>query len=69
MTANHNMEEAYITKGFHKWKKAPETFVDHQQSKVYRATLTYESMVPQCGDVLEIMVNDLNNKCLAEKST
>ena len=60
------MEEVYITKGFNNWKKAFEAFVDHQQSKAHRAAITYESAVPQCGDVLE-MVNDLNNKRLAER--
>ena len=54
------MEEAYITKRFNNWKKAP--FVDHQQSKAHRVVITYESVVPQYGDVLEITVNDLNNK-------
>ena len=67
LTAEHNMEEAYITKGFNNWKKALEAFVDHQQSKAHRAATTYESVVPQCGDVLEITVNDLNNKRLAER--
>ena len=67
MTAEHNMEEAYITKGFNNWKKALEAFVDHQQFKAHRAAITYESVVPQCGDVLEIMVNDLNNKRLATR--
>ena len=61
------MEEAYITKGFNNWKKAPEGFVDHQQSKANRAAITYKSVVPQCGDVLEMMVNDLNNNRLAER--
>ena len=69
LTAEHNMEEAYITKGFNNWKKALEAFVDHQQSKAHRAAITYESVVSQCGDVLEMTVNDLNNKRLAEKST
>ena len=56
------MEEAYITKRFNNWKKAPEAFVDNQQSKAHRVVITYESVVPQYGDVLEITVNDLNNK-------
>ena len=51
LTAEHNMVEAYITKGFNNWKKALEAFVDHQQSKARRAAITYESAVPQCGDV------------------
>ena len=61
------MEEAYITKGFNNWKKAPEAFVDHQQSKAHGAAITYESVVPHCGQVLEMTVNDLNNKHLAER--
>ena len=67
LTAEHNMEEAYITKGFNNWKKALEAFVDHQQSKAHRAAITYESVVRQCGDVLEMTVSDLNNKLLAER--
>ena len=43
LTAEHNMKEAYITKGFNNWKKALEAFADHQQSKVHRAAITYES--------------------------
>ena len=46
LTAEHNMEEAYITKGFNNWKKALEAFVDHQQSKAHRAAITYESVLP-----------------------
>ena len=61
------MEEAYITKGFNNWKKALEAFFDNQHSNAHRAAITYESVVPQCGDVLEMAVNDLDNKCLAEK--
>ena len=67
LTAEHNMEEAYITKGFNNWKKALEAFVDHQQSKAHRAAITYESVVPQCGNVLVMTVNDLSNKRLAER--
>ena len=61
------MEKAYITKGFNNWKKALEAFIDHQQSKAHKAAITYESIVPQCGNVLEMTVSDLNNKRLAER--
>ena len=54
-------------KVFNNWKKALEVFVDHQQSKAHRAAITYESVVPQCGDILEMMVNDLNIMCLAKR--
>ena len=63
LTSEHNMEEAYITKGFNNWKKALEAFVDHQQSKAHRAAITYESAVPQ----LEMKVNGLNYNCLTER--
>ena len=42
-------------------------FVDHQQSKAHRTVITYESVVPQCGEILEMMINDLSNKRLAER--
>ena len=61
------MQEAFITKGLNDWKKALEAFVDHQQSKVHRAAITYESVVLQYGDVLVMTVNDLSNKRLAER--
>ena len=67
MTARHNTEEAYITKEFNNWKTALEAFVNHQKSKVHRAATTYESIVLQCGDVLEMTVIDLNNKRLAQR--
>ena len=67
LTAEPIMEEAYITKGFNNCKKILETFVYHQQSKAHRAAIAYESVVTQCGDVLEMTVNELNNKCLAER--
>ena len=61
------MEEAYIKKGFNNWKKALEAFVDQQQSKAQRVAITHESVVLKCGDVLEMTVNDLKNKRLAER--
>ena len=67
LTAEHNMEETYITKGFNNWKKAFEAFLDDQQSKAHRDAITYESVVPQCGDVWEMTVNNLNNKGLAKR--
>ena len=39
LTAEHIMEEAYITKGFNNCKKILETFVYHQQSKAHRAAI------------------------------
>ena len=61
------MEEAYITKRLNNWKKAVEAFFDLQESKAHRAAIAYESAVPQCGDVLEMRVNDLKNKGLTKR--
>ena len=44
MTAEHNMEEAYIS--LYNWAKALEAFVDHQQPKAHRSAITYQSVVP-----------------------
>lgn len=66
LTAEHNLEDAYIKNGFRNWKKAPKTFTDHNQTKAHRAALTYESVVPKCGDVLEVTINEMNKKRLAE---
>ena len=63
LTPEHDMAEAYITKGFNNWKKALEAFVDHQQPKAHRSAITLQSVAPQ----LEMTVNDLNNKRLAER--
>ena len=62
------MEEVYITNGFKNWKKALKAFVHHQQSKAHRAAITYESVAPQCGDALEMTVNDMDHKRLAERN-
>ena len=67
LTAEHSIKEAYIMKGFNDWKKALEAFVDYQQSKARRVAITYESVVSKCGDGLEMMFNDLGNKCLAKR--
>ena len=42
-------------------------FFYHRQSKAHRAAITYKSTLPQYGDVLEMTVNDLNNKRLAKR--
>ena len=43
LVAEHHMEEAHITKGFNNWKKVPEAFFDHQQSKSCRKKVFDES--------------------------
>lgn len=67
LTAENNLEDAYVNRGFSNWKKAPKAFSDHNETKAHRAALVYESLLPQCGDVLEMTINDLNKNRLAER--
>lgn len=50
-------EFAYISWGFRSWKKAPKCFEEHQASSCHKTALSFHVLVPQCGDVVE-MVND-----------
>ena len=43
------------------------SFAEHQQTKGHRAVLAYETVVPHCGDVLEMTIIELNKKRLAER--
>lgn len=46
-----NKEEAYISKGFSNWKKAPKCFYSHQESSCHQASSVYYLVLPDCGDV------------------
>jgi len=54
LTAEHNKDPAYISTGFGNWKKAPKCFKEHEQSKCHVASLTYQTVVSQCGDPMEM---------------
>ena len=69
LTAEHNLERAFTSREFTNWKKATKSFAKHQKTKVHRAALVYESVVPQCGDVLEMTLTELNKKRLAERKS
>ena len=57
LNAEHNKALAYISTGFKSWKKAPKCFKEHEESKCHKAALTYQVVVPQCGDA-EMLNND-----------
>ena len=58
LTAEHNKDPCYISTGFKNWKKAPHCYKLHEQSKCHTAALTYESIVPNCADPIEMFNND-----------
>ena len=45
------VEAAFTIKGFRNWKKAKVTFNEHQKSNSHVAAMTYEVVVPQCGEI------------------
>ena len=70
LQAERRKETAFISTGFNNWKKALEKFKKHQNSLCHKTSLTYEKVVPQCGDVREMTdknlkaERELNYKCL-----
>ena len=55
LTAEKNKEPAYTSVGFENWKKAPECFKDHQNSKCHKRSATLAVIVSSCGDPLAMM--------------
>ena len=65
-----NKEEAFLSTGFRNWKKALDSFKEHQKSKCHIAALTFEITIPQCGNIQEMTSKKIksnmqeNRKCL-----
>lgn len=65
-----NKDEAFLNTGFRNWKKALDSFKDHQKSKCHIAALTFEITIPQCGNIQEMTSEKMksnmqeNRKCL-----
>ena len=54
-------EEAFLKAGYKNWKKATEKFDKHQQSKYPKSALTYEVIVQQCRNTLEMIMKMKRN--------
>lgn len=65
-----NKEEAFLSNGFRNWKKALDSFKEHQKSKCHIAALTFEVTIPRCGNIQEMTSEKIksnmqeNRKCL-----
>ena len=65
-----NKEEAFLSTGFRNWKKALDSFKEHQKSECHIAALTFEITIPQCGNIQEMTSEKIksnmqgNRKCL-----
>ena len=62
-----NKELAYVSAGFKNWKKAPECFKQHQNSKCYNVSATLEIIVPSCGDAVAMMNENLSKSQSEER--
>ena len=66
-----NVEKSFISAGYSDWKHAVSSFAEHQAASYHRLTMTYEVIVPPCGDVKE-MQNESTaspmelNRCLVK---
>ena len=63
----HNKESAFITTGFHNWKKAVSRFESHMNSYCHKTALTYESTVFQCKDVGVMINQEIENNRNVER--
>lgn len=62
-----NKEQAYISKGFSTWKKAPKCFSNHQESACHLAASAYHLVVPQCPDVGELIDGQITQRRSIER--
>ena len=67
VTGELSKEQAYISKGFKSWKKAPKCFTEHEQSKTKKTAKTYEVLVPRCADVGNMLSDNLKSKRLEQR--
>ena len=67
LTAGKIKEPAYTLIGFKNWKKAPECFKDHQNSKFHKGAATLEIIVPSCGEPLAMMNQQLEKSRAEER--
>ena len=53
------IEDAYTSKGFSSWKKAPQCFEEHQQTHYHKSAAWYHVVIPTCKDIGEMTNEDL----------
>ena len=49
-----NVEKSFTSASYSDWKHALSSFDEHQAAGYHRLTMTYEVIVPQCGNVKEM---------------
>lgn len=67
LTREPNKDPAYISRGFKSWKKAPKCFREHESSKPHITASSFRTVIPQCADVGEMLVDSLASKRLIQR--
>ena len=57
-----NVEKSFTSVGYSDWKHAFSSFDEHQDASYHRLAMTYEVIVPQCGDVKEMQNESATNQ-------
>ena len=60
-------KDAFLSAGFNNWKKALDSFKDHQKSKLHVAALSLEFVVPECGNIREMTSENLKTKMIENR--
>ena len=61
LDSERNIEDAYTTKGFSSWKKAPQCFEEHQQTHCHKSAASYHVVISKCKDVGEMTNGNIVN--------
>ena len=61
LDSGRNRKDAYTTKGFSSWKKAPQCFEEHQQTHCHKNAASYHIAIPKCKDVGDMTNHNLVN--------
>ena len=65
--SERNREDAYTSKGFSSWKKAPQCFVEHQQTHCHKSAASYHVVIPKYKDLGEMTNDKIVNVCEKER--
>ena len=67
-----NVQKSFTSAGYSDWKNALSSFDEHQVASYYRLAMTYEVIMPQCGEVKEMQNEstanqmELNRRCFVK---
>ena len=67
LVSERNIEDAYTTKVFSSWKKAPQCFAEHQQTYCHKSPASNHVVIPKCKDLGEMTNNNPVNVCEKER--